>query len=242
MNHEKIYYQIIENRKRFPLTGVYTESHHIIPKSLGGSDDKLNLVKLTSREHYICHALLAEMYEYKSIEWYKMNHAFLMMKCNTGKQNRYFNSKLYELKRNDFSKTMSYNQTAEKNSQFNSIWIHNDNVEKKIQNKDIIPNGWQRGRIKKKKIKQDSNVYVDGLIIKKYQQNKIIEIFKIIPTINGIRTLKSKLETLYNTNLLSTNDISKMFNTSNETIRNYLKLFNITRRTLSESNKIKHTP
>jgi hypothetical protein len=38
----------------------YTESHHIIPKSLGGSNSKENLVLLTAREHYIAHLLLCK--------------------------------------------------------------------------------------------------------------------------------------------------------------------------------------
>lgn len=39
----------------------YTELHHIIPKSLGGKDDRSNLVRLTPREHYVCHLLLTKM-------------------------------------------------------------------------------------------------------------------------------------------------------------------------------------
>ena len=35
--------------------------HHIIPKSLGGSDDACNLVSLTAREHFVCHLLLTKM-------------------------------------------------------------------------------------------------------------------------------------------------------------------------------------
>jgi hypothetical protein len=42
------------NRER---SGI-TESHHIIPKSMGGSNSKANLVNLTPKEHYICHMLL----------------------------------------------------------------------------------------------------------------------------------------------------------------------------------------
>jgi len=37
---------------------TYVENHHIIPKSLGGGNDKSNLVFLTAKEHYICHLLL----------------------------------------------------------------------------------------------------------------------------------------------------------------------------------------
>lgn len=39
-------------------SGQYVEQHHIIPKSLGGTNDKSNLVFLTAREHCIAHLLL----------------------------------------------------------------------------------------------------------------------------------------------------------------------------------------
>jgi len=39
----------------------YFERHHIIPKSLGGQDDKSNMVFLTAREHFIVHLLLTKM-------------------------------------------------------------------------------------------------------------------------------------------------------------------------------------
>ena len=38
------------------------EVHHIVPKCLGGSNKKENLVELTAREHFICHRLLCEIY------------------------------------------------------------------------------------------------------------------------------------------------------------------------------------
>lgn len=33
--------------------------HHVVPRCVGGSNDDDNLIKLTYREHYLCHALLA---------------------------------------------------------------------------------------------------------------------------------------------------------------------------------------
>jgi hypothetical protein len=65
MNYQKIYNQIIkravtENRKKG--SGVYYELHHIIPKCMGGNNDKDNLVLLTAREHFIVHKLLCEIY------------------------------------------------------------------------------------------------------------------------------------------------------------------------------------
>ena len=38
------------------------EMHHIIPRCMGGTDDKENLVLLTVREHFRAHVLLANMY------------------------------------------------------------------------------------------------------------------------------------------------------------------------------------
>lgn len=61
MNYKKIHDQIIDRAKTRKISG-YVEKHHIIPKSLGGSNSKTNLVELTAREHYIIHKLLVEIY------------------------------------------------------------------------------------------------------------------------------------------------------------------------------------
>ena len=59
MNYTKIYNQLIERAKnRKEERDGYYERHHIIPKCMGGSNDKDNLVKLTYREHFIAHWLL----------------------------------------------------------------------------------------------------------------------------------------------------------------------------------------
>ena len=66
MDYKNIYYKIIENAKKETENGNrhvgYYERHHIQPKSLGGNNKKENLVKLTAREHFICHWLLVKMY------------------------------------------------------------------------------------------------------------------------------------------------------------------------------------
>lgn len=54
------YYQII-TRAQNRISDGYVERHHIIPKCLDGADDPTNLVRLTAREHYICHLLLTKM-------------------------------------------------------------------------------------------------------------------------------------------------------------------------------------
>lgn len=61
MDYQKIYNSIIENRK-INIPEGYTERHHIIPKCMGGDNSKENLVRLTAREHFICHTLLVKIY------------------------------------------------------------------------------------------------------------------------------------------------------------------------------------
>jgi len=58
--YTKWYYQLIESRKNIQRD-CFTESHHIIPKCLGGSNLQNNKVNLTPREHFICHHLLLKM-------------------------------------------------------------------------------------------------------------------------------------------------------------------------------------
>lgn len=58
--YRRWYRAIIKKAKgREPLTG-YCERHHVLPKSMGGSNEKSNIVVLTFREHFICHWLLAK--------------------------------------------------------------------------------------------------------------------------------------------------------------------------------------
>ena len=65
---------IIDRAKsRTLLANEYYEKHHIIPKSLGGTNEKENLVSLTAREHFICHLLLLKITEGKN--YYKMVNA-----------------------------------------------------------------------------------------------------------------------------------------------------------------------
>lgn len=40
----------------------YHEFHHIVPRCVGGTDMKSNIVALTPREHFLCHWLLTKMY------------------------------------------------------------------------------------------------------------------------------------------------------------------------------------
>jgi hypothetical protein len=89
------YYSIVNQAKARAIDG-YIEQHHIIPKSLGGSDDASNLVELTPREHFICHWLLTKMLP-KSSEQKKLYHAFSAFNMSSSNQQRKISSRQYQI-------------------------------------------------------------------------------------------------------------------------------------------------
>jgi hypothetical protein len=134
MNFQRIYDEIINRARTRKILG-YKERHHVIPRCMGGTDDKDNLVDLTAREHFIVHKLLVEIYP----DNMKLFHAYWMM-CNmkSNNQNRNYNigNREYERLRIKFSETnskimkghvvsektrqlISKSQTGEKNSMYN---------------------------------------------------------------------------------------------------------------------------
>ncbi len=159
MNYQNVYVQIIENRKLNPVDG-YTENHHIVPRSLGGNDDKSNLVKLTAREHFICHYLLTKIYLPKTKEFYSMIKAFMIM-CHyqSDNQQRYVNSHLYHKLKKQFSEAQSYCQSGNKNSQFGvrRRCVHNKELKlnKRIQNVAELEDGWEFGRFNFERIERE---------------------------------------------------------------------------------------
>lgn len=64
MNYEKVYYSFISDRraKEGLARQSYFERHHILPRSLGGGDEKENLIDLTPEDHFFAHLLLARIH------------------------------------------------------------------------------------------------------------------------------------------------------------------------------------
>lgn len=151
MNYSKIYYSIIEYRKLNVYDG-YTETHHIKPVCLGGTNEKENLIQLSAKEHFICHLLLTKMYQIGTFEYYKMVHAFTMMSVmNTATQHRYISSRDYSHLKLEYSRAMSIAQTGSNNTQYGTKWIYNTtNFSKmKILKELPVPEGWCQGRVPK---------------------------------------------------------------------------------------------
>jgi hypothetical protein len=56
------HYERLISRARSRLLEGYTESHHVVPRCMGGTEDRSNLVRLTAEEHFVAHQLLHKMY------------------------------------------------------------------------------------------------------------------------------------------------------------------------------------
>lgn len=147
MNYHNHYYRLIQRAKEREIT-TYSESHHIIPRCIGGTDEKENLVKLTGREHFIAHLLLSKMYPEEN----GLILAIHMMTVNSNSHlNERINNRMYSWLKEKHAKVMSKQQFGENNSQFGTMWIFNIKLKesKKIKKDEFYTweqDGWLKGR------------------------------------------------------------------------------------------------
>jgi len=96
--YSKVYFSTIEKAKQRGWKKARgRERHHIIPQSLGGTNDKDNLVYLSCREHFLCHWLLVKITEGES--YHKMVYALMGMRAENEHHDRYhtvFTARVYE--------------------------------------------------------------------------------------------------------------------------------------------------
>ncbi len=169
VNYQQIYDNLISFRKLNPATG-YIENHHIIMRSMGGSDDESNIVRLTGREHWIAHLLLYKIH--KNSQTIHACH-MMAMRCEERDISYIKNSRLYEKVRKQHaklaSKRMKISQAGVNNTQYGTRWICNLELKenKKIKNDEEIPEGWICGRSKwkdydKKREKLKRRIYISN--------------------------------------------------------------------------------
>ena len=108
-NKYQKWYNLIIDRARNRTIEGYVEVHHIVPKSLGGTDEERNLVALTAREHLVAHMLLPRFVENKKPMWYAL---WCMVNANGIK----VNSRLYEQARIQFRSIKISPETLAKRS------------------------------------------------------------------------------------------------------------------------------
>jgi len=147
----KWYINIIENARNRNLSNeVKFEIHHILPKSMGGSNNSENLIKLTLKEHWICHRLLVKFLEDpKDIK--KMYNALWMM---LQKDYRKVNARIYkEIKESiePWNKgTKGSYPYPNKTPEHVKVYLKNLHKNKKRSKEDIIKmkEGWEKRKEK----------------------------------------------------------------------------------------------
>jgi hypothetical protein len=86
----KRYIKLINHYRTSTITTY--EKHHILPKCLGGNNDKNNLIKLPPKAHFLAHYFLCKAYPDDK----KLKHAFAMMIVCNPYQSRPFTGAMYE--------------------------------------------------------------------------------------------------------------------------------------------------
>lgn len=144
--YSKVYFSTIEKAvKRGWKKARGRERHHIIPQSLGGSNDKSNLVYLSCREHFLCHWLLVKMTEGEY--YHKMVYALMGMRAENEHQERYqtiFTARVYEKYRIEHAEYHSKLMKSKNLVPWNKGGVditdeHRANIKKAANNRNIDP-------------------------------------------------------------------------------------------------------
>ena len=116
--YTKWYNQIIASGIHDYIPGY--ERHHILPRSLNGTDEKSNLIYITPRQHFICHWLLIKIYSTGEEHW-KMLNALRMMRAENPNQKRYhtkITSRVYERLKLEYAALQSERMRGENNPMY----------------------------------------------------------------------------------------------------------------------------
>jgi len=100
MDYKKIYDIFIASRSISQMDLVMYEVHHILPRSLGGSDCPSNLIRLSYRDHFFAHKLLAKFAGYKM----KLALTWFVNGSNANRYHRLPSSRLISKIREDANK------------------------------------------------------------------------------------------------------------------------------------------
>jgi hypothetical protein len=142
MDYKKHYDLLIKRAKTRQLTG-YVERHHIVPRCIGGLDDRSNLVELTPEEHYVAHQLLVKIYP--DID----GLVYAVSKMTVSSKTVLRNNKLYGWVRRKHQ-SVCKKRVGKKNPSYGRSWYYNpDTLENGKFLSIDIPTGWVKGRTPK---------------------------------------------------------------------------------------------
>ena len=209
-NKYSLWYNSIINKaksqERSKKDGNYYEKHHIIPKSLGGNNDEINLVLLTYREHFICHWLLTKMVDDIILKRKMYNSFYIMSISNKKLKKRIFSSHLYEIARkyNVLSKLgIKYSDDRKETQSINTknSWKNAKNRKKElsVRTKELFT-----GKPKSKTTKQKISQKLTGV---KHDMDRNIR--------KSIRQKKNWKLVKNNNEIIITTDLQKYCNDNN---------------------------
>lgn len=178
MDYQKVYDQLVQRNHIF-FKGEYFETHHKVPKCMGGTDDANNLVNLTAREHYIAHLLLVKITEQNGDKTAhgKMLYAFNCMKWGRckGKRSFKFNSRLYQKVKHQYSELRSNLMKTNDNPMCGRMWIYSLELKtSKLHDKSLpVPKGWRVGRHTSEWFKKHEEMAMKDAMKKQVQLDRL---------------------------------------------------------------------
>lgn len=171
MNYQQIYSNLINRALDRDISG-YSEKHHIIPKCLGGTDVKENLVKLYPEEHYLAHLILCKLNPGNQ----KLLYAAINMTTGSMSNNGKRNNKAYGWLRRQYAESMSGDNNPNRK---------NPEIQKEAAKKRI-------GQKRTEETKQRMSLAQKGRTFSEETKSKMAEAAKNRPPISEETRIKLK--------------------------------------------------
>lgn len=193
MNYIKLYENIINRYKLIQVSG-YTETHHIVPRCAGGSNESSNLVDLPPRIHYFCHYLLTKIDLYQNVR-NKIIYAFWAMSNQTSKRynNLKITSRMYAYAKTMYIGTMvgrslSEDTKSKISQSHKSLWTDEKRKEK---SKSMLELYETNPEIREKLSEARKLFYVSGGVNPNQGKHHSLEVRRIISDKNKGKVLSS---------------------------------------------------
>jgi hypothetical protein len=185
-NKYKKWYDLIIAAAIIRTTALsYSENHHIIPRSLGGTNELSNIVKLSAREHFICHVLLTKCTV--GPNRHKMLYAANMMsQIARDYQHQYIpTSRLYEMLKKEFGQMHSKRLLGRKLSNEHKAKI-SESGKGRIVSQETIQKRTEKNTGKKRTTEQKEKMRIAQLTRKeKTVEEKILISNRISASLTG---------------------------------------------------------
>lgn len=144
MDYQSHYDKLIKRARSRKLTG-YVERHHVIPRCMGGDNSRLNMVRLTAREHYLAHLILAKLHPDVPGLWFAvqmMSSGLLDARMNSPVKDARSRNRLYEWVR---KRTLPLLVQAGRTAGLGKLAITDGKSIRRITPDTPVPEGWHYG-------------------------------------------------------------------------------------------------